>query len=82
VTSIPGVMCCVRPVRVAQRLIAEDFLRCNGGLDALQEECLQIGNLYMDNALMKVQPRPVVVNKFVWSSDYSIFPSSVLAKGR
>lgn len=59
VNFIPGVTCRVWLMTILQELIRDGIVGCND-YEALQRECMDFGNHYMDEAACNVQPRPVV----------------------
>ncbi|EEQ34852.1 hypothetical protein McanMca71_001940 [Microsporum canis] len=60
--SIPGMSCRVWLLVILQKLIQQGLVRCNS-CEALEQECLEIGNQHSPGASKNHQPRPVVKSK-------------------
>lgn len=58
--EIPAVTCRVWLLVVLERLIGMGVVRCEGGVQGVERECLGFGNEFMEEAAGNVQPRPVV----------------------
>lgn len=59
ITSNPGVTCRVWLMTILQRLIELGIVQCND-YNALEQECIAIGNEFSAGAAANNQPRPVV----------------------
>ncbi|KAK2865485.1 hypothetical protein FQN49_003524 [Arthroderma sp. PD_2] len=59
VNSIPGVTCRIWVLAILQRLAQQGLVRYSSR-DALEQECMRIGNQYSAGAARNNQPRPVV----------------------
>ncbi|KAL3472276.1 hypothetical protein BJX99DRAFT_235857 [Aspergillus californicus] len=62
VNSIPGVTCRVWLFTIFEALMRDSIVRCSS-VNAVQEDCMGIGNEYMVSAAANAQPRPVVVSR-------------------